>query len=82
MVRRICACCRRSVICIGVAIAPASFYDKSVGGRGGKRNVREINTLHMLRALAGDQHLGRAYEEALAAGYLWHEFGDVHLILP
>ena len=27
---------------LGVAIAPASFYDKSVGGRGGKRNAREI----------------------------------------
>jgi S-adenosylmethionine:tRNA ribosyltransferase-isomerase len=27
------------------------------------------------------QHLARAYEEAHAAGYLWHEFGDAHLII-
>jgi len=25
-------------------------------------------------------HLGRAYAEAQQAGYLWHEFGDTHLI--
>jgi S-adenosylmethionine:tRNA ribosyltransferase-isomerase len=27
------------------------------------------------------RHLVRAYEEARAAGYLWHEFGDSHLII-
>ena len=26
--------------------------------------------------------LNRSYAAALAHGYLWHEFGDVHLILP
>ena len=26
-------------------------------------------------------HLDRAYREALRAGYLWHEFGDSHLII-
>ena len=26
--------------------------------------------------------LERSYAAALAEGYLWHEFGDVHLILP
>jgi len=26
-------------------------------------------------------HLDRAYREAQQAGYLWHEFGDSHLIL-
>jgi hypothetical protein len=26
-------------------------------------------------------HLERAYAEARAAGYLWHEFGDSHLII-
>ena len=25
---------------------------------------------------------GRCYEAAIDAGYLWHEFGDVHLLLP
>ena len=26
-------------------------------------------------------HLDRAYREARHAGYLWHEFGDSHLII-
>lgn len=38
--------------------------------------------LAMLEAIAGERHLQLAYEQALAAGYLWHEFGDLHLILP
>jgi S-adenosylmethionine:tRNA ribosyltransferase-isomerase len=38
--------------------------------------------LLMLEALAGLEHLNIAYAEALQAGYLWHEFGDLHLILP
>jgi S-adenosylmethionine:tRNA ribosyltransferase-isomerase len=29
----------------------------------------------------GSLHLDRAYAEARRAGYLWHEFGDSHLIL-
>ncbi len=37
--------------------------------------------LAMLEALAGREHLRVAYREALREGYLWHEFGDVHLIL-
>jgi len=47
----------------------------------------------MLEALAGfesefhlatssKEHLQVAYSEALKEGYLWHEFGDLHLILP
>ena len=28
------------------------------------------------------QLLERSYAAALAHGYLWHEFGDLHLILP
>jgi S-adenosylmethionine:tRNA ribosyltransferase-isomerase len=38
--------------------------------------------LAMLEALAGRRHLEVAYAEALTAQYLWHEFGDLHLILP
>lgn len=38
--------------------------------------------LAMLEALAGREHLARAYAEALRERYLWHEFGDLHLILP
>jgi S-adenosylmethionine:tRNA ribosyltransferase-isomerase len=29
----------------------------------------------------GRRHLERAYEEARRSGYLWHEFGDSHLII-
>ena len=38
--------------------------------------------LAMLEALTGREHLHRTYAEALQQGYLWHEFGDLHLILP
>jgi S-adenosylmethionine:tRNA ribosyltransferase-isomerase len=37
--------------------------------------------LAMLEALAGREHLRTTYGEALREGYLWHEFGDLHLIL-
>ena len=38
----------------------------------------------VIAAAGGDhpaEHLGRAYAEAQQAGYLWHEFGDSHLII-
>jgi S-adenosylmethionine:tRNA ribosyltransferase-isomerase len=35
----------------------------------------------MLEAIAGREHLEVTYQAALAEGYLWHEFGDLHLIL-
>ena len=38
--------------------------------------------LAMLEALAGREHLQVAYAAALQEGYLWHEFGDLHQILP
>ena len=38
--------------------------------------------LGMLEAVAGTELVRRSYAEALARAYLWHEFGDVHLILP
>jgi S-adenosylmethionine:tRNA ribosyltransferase-isomerase len=37
--------------------------------------------LAMLEAIAGRRHLEAAYAAALDGGYLWHEFGDLHLIL-
>jgi len=37
--------------------------------------------LAMLEAIAGAERIRRAYRTALAARYLWHEFGDSHLIL-
>ena len=36
--------------------------------------------LAMLEAIAGRGHLAIAYRSALDHGYLWHEFGDVHLL--
>jgi S-adenosylmethionine:tRNA-ribosyltransferase-isomerase (queuine synthetase) len=38
--------------------------------------------LRMLAAFAGPGLLTRCYRAAIGAGYLWHEFGDVHLLLP
>jgi S-adenosylmethionine:tRNA ribosyltransferase-isomerase len=38
--------------------------------------------LWMLAAFADDGLLRRCYETAAAHGYRWHEFGDVHLLLP
>lgn len=59
-----------------------------------QRGIRAVNALltglheprathlAMLEALAGNTHLQHTYAEALRAKYLWHEFGDLHLILP
>ena len=42
----------------------------------------EASHLAMLEAIAGRALLEASYAAAVAEGYLWHEFGDVHLILP
>jgi S-adenosylmethionine:tRNA ribosyltransferase-isomerase len=42
----------------------------------------EASHLLMLEAVAGRAAIDRGYEEALRGRYLWHEFGDVHLLLP
>jgi S-adenosylmethionine:tRNA ribosyltransferase-isomerase len=42
----------------------------------------EASHLMLLEAVAGEELLERSYAEALEHGYLWHEFGDSHLILP
>ena len=36
--------------------------------------------LAMLYAIAGEDMVRSSYEEAVASGYLWHEFGDTNLI--
>ena len=41
----------------------------------------EASHLMMLEAVAGPELLRASYDAALDAGYLWHEFGDSHLIL-
>jgi len=43
---------------------------------------RESSHVQLLEAAAGRELLERSYAAALAHGYLWHEFGDLHLILP
>lgn len=42
----------------------------------------EATHLAMLEALTGRSHLALTYREALKQKYLWHEFGDLHLLLP
>jgi S-adenosylmethionine:tRNA ribosyltransferase-isomerase len=38
--------------------------------------------LDLLEAVAGRDLVADSYREAVKNGYLWHEFGDSHLILP
>jgi S-adenosylmethionine:tRNA ribosyltransferase-isomerase len=41
----------------------------------------ESSHLDLLRAAAGEELLARSYQEAVAHGYRWHEFGDSQLVL-
>ncbi|MEU7301220.1 S-adenosylmethionine:tRNA ribosyltransferase-isomerase [Streptomyces sp. NPDC007206] len=75
----------------GVVRAAAGWTDLVVTPERGVRVVDGLLTgLHepqashllMLEAVAGRAAVDRAYEEAVRGRYLWHEFGDVHLILP
>jgi S-adenosylmethionine:tRNA ribosyltransferase-isomerase len=42
----------------------------------------EASHLMLLEAIAGKELLAHSYDQALQHEYLWHEFGDSHLILP
>lgn len=42
----------------------------------------EASHIALLETVAGAALLRTAHEAAVAAGYRWHEFGDLHLILP
>jgi S-adenosylmethionine:tRNA ribosyltransferase-isomerase len=73
----------------GEAIASSGWTDLIVTPERGVALVDGLLTgfhepqashLDMLRAFAGDATLNAAYEHAIREGYLWHEFGDVHLI--
>jgi S-adenosylmethionine:tRNA ribosyltransferase-isomerase len=41
----------------------------------------DASHLLMLEAIAGRDAVARSYDAALSHGYLWHEFGDSHLLL-
>ncbi|WP_155054099.1 S-adenosylmethionine:tRNA ribosyltransferase-isomerase [Streptomyces blattellae] len=75
----------------GVVRARAGWTDLVVTPERGVRVVDglltglhepEASHLLMLEAVAGRAAVDRGYEEALGGRYLWHEFGDVHLVLP
>jgi S-adenosylmethionine:tRNA ribosyltransferase-isomerase len=75
----------------GVVRARAGWTDLVVTPERGVRVVDglltglhepEASHLLMLEAIAGREAIDRGYDEALHGLYLWHEFGDVHLILP
>lgn len=79
-----------SVDAHGEVIASRGWTDLVITPERGVRVVDALLTgfheprathLAMLEALAGRDHVRHAYEAALEGGYLWHEFGDLHLIL-
>ncbi|MFI5749650.1 S-adenosylmethionine:tRNA ribosyltransferase-isomerase [Streptomyces sp. NPDC051644] len=75
----------------GVVRAASGWTDLVVRPQRGVRAVDglltglhepEASHLLMLEAVAGRDALAYGYAQALRHGYLWHEFGDVHLLLP
>jgi S-adenosylmethionine:tRNA ribosyltransferase-isomerase len=53
-----------------------------VGLDGLLTGLHDLGTSHraLLEAFVGVDRIRRAYSQGLAAGFLWHEFGDSHLI--
>jgi S-adenosylmethionine:tRNA ribosyltransferase-isomerase len=74
-----CACARSGWT--GLVITPECGV-RAVDGMITGWHEPEASHLMMLEAVAGRELLQRSYAAALEAGYLWHEFGDSHLILP
>ncbi len=75
----------------GIVHPAEGWTDLVITPRRGLRTVDAMLTglheprsshLAMLEALVGRDHLRHTYAEALREGYLWHEFGDLHLMLP
>ncbi|GGW87717.1 S-adenosylmethionine:tRNA ribosyltransferase-isomerase [Streptomyces caelestis] len=75
----------------GVVRARAGWTDLVVTPQRGVRVVDglltglhepEASHLLMLEAVAGREAIEQGYDAALQGRYLWHEFGDVHLVLP
>ncbi len=63
----------------GLTISPETGV-KTVDGLLTGWHEPDASHLLMLEAIAGRALLERSYASALARGYRWHEFGDVHLI--
>jgi S-adenosylmethionine:tRNA ribosyltransferase-isomerase len=74
-----CACARSGWT--GLVITPECGV-RVVDGMITGWHEPEASHLMMLEAVAGPELLQGSYEAALEHGYLWHEFGDSHLILP
>jgi S-adenosylmethionine:tRNA ribosyltransferase-isomerase len=55
---------------------------RAVGGLLTGLHEPRASHLDMLAAIAGRPLLAACYAEAIGAGYLWHEFGDLNLLLP
>jgi S-adenosylmethionine:tRNA ribosyltransferase-isomerase len=75
----------------GIVVAASGWTDLVVTPERGVRAVDGLLTglheprashLQMLAAITEHDLLARCYTEAIAAGYLWHEFGDTNLLLP
>ncbi|MFB6774877.1 S-adenosylmethionine:tRNA ribosyltransferase-isomerase [Streptomyces sp. NPDC056337] len=75
----------------GVVRARAGWTDLVVTPERGVRVVDglltglhepEASHLLMLEAVAGRAAIDLGYDAAVRGRYLWHEFGDVHLLLP
>lgn len=66
-------------------VTPKQSLRSAIGAGGGLlTGLHEPRASHlmMLEAIAGRPHLQVAYAAALRERYLWHEFGDLHLIVP
>jgi len=75
----------------GTAESREGWTDRVITPRTGTKIIDGILTglhepqathLALLEAVGGRPLLQQAYREMLAHRYLWHEFGDLHLILP
>ena len=74
----------------GIVTAGEGWTDLVITPERGVRAVDALLTgfheprashLAMLEAIAGRRHLAATYGAAIRERYLWHEFGDVHLIM-
>jgi S-adenosylmethionine:tRNA ribosyltransferase-isomerase len=63
----------------GIVIMPG--HDVRIDGLLTGFHAPRASHLALLEAIAGRRHLELAYAEALRSRYLWHEFGDAHLML-